>query len=331
MIPPEGITMDEPIKRWMAAIVLSFILPQAVVNLGSSMMATPDAEPTTPSTTPIEIEEPFKIPVLIDGSTITFLDLEEYVRGVVLAEVPAYFEADALSAQAVAARTYAMRRIFLKDRHRYGAVCTDHTCCQAWISDEDYLAQRGGKKDLEKVTAAVTQTAGQVLTFGGKLAETTYFSCSGGQTEDAFAVWGESIHYLQSQPSPGEEYAAGYEQQLHFTPADFSDALGLSLSGDPSQWFGPATYTEGGGVATMVIGDVSYSGTTLRTLLGLNSTLFSITTDGDTITVTAKGHGHRVGMSQYGANAMAMQGRAFDEILAYYYPGTVIDKLSDVE
>ena len=323
--------MYEPIKRWIAAIVLSFILPQAVVNLGSSMMATPVAEPTTPSTTPIEIEEPVMIPVLTDRNTITFLDLEEYVRGVVLAEVPAYFETDALSAQAIAARTYAMRRIVLKDRHLYGAVCTDHTCCQAWISDGDYLAQRGGKKDLEKVTAAVMQTAGQVLTFWGKLAETTYFSCSGGQTEDAVAVWGESIHYLQSQPSLGEEYAAGYEQQLHFTPGEFLAALGLSLSGDPSQWFGLVTYTEGGGVATLIIGDVSYSGTTLRTLLGLNSTLFSITTDGHTITVTARGHGHRVGMSQYGANAMAMQGRAYDEILAYYYPGTVIDKLSDVE
>ena len=327
--------MYEPIKRWVAAILLSFILPQAVVNLGSSMMATPAMESTSPSTTPstmpVEYEEPVKIPVLLEGNIIVHMDLEEYVRGVVLAEVPAYFEEDALSAQAIAARTYAMRRILLRDRHRYGAVCTDHTCCQAWISDKDYLTQRGSKKDLAKVTTATNQTAGLVLTFWGELAETTYFSCSGGQTEDAVAVWGESIHYLQSQPSLGEEYAAEYEQQLHFTPTDFLAALDRTIAGDPSQWFGLVTYTEGGGVATMVIGDVSYSGTALRTLLGLNSTLFSIAADDHAITVTTRGHGHRVGMSQYGANAMAMQGRAFDEILAYYYPGTVIDKLSDVE
>lgn len=325
--------MYEPMKRWMAAIILSFLLPQAVVNLGSSMQAASATEPTAPviATEPIETDKTMRIPVLMKSGNLKVMDLEDYIRGVVLAEMPAYFEEEALKAQAIAARTYAMRRSTLEDRHPFGAVCADHTCCQAWISDEVYLAQRGGKKDLAKVRKAVADTAGLVLTFWGNLAETTYFSCSGGQTEDALAVWGEAIHYLQSVESPGEENAAGYEKEVYFSREDLASTLGISLKGSPDQWLGDVTRTEGGGVNTMVIGGVRYTGTELRRLLGLNSTFFTVTANSGGITFLTRGNGHRVGMSQYGAEAMAVKGREFDEILAYYYPGTVIDKLSDVE
>lgn len=323
--------MYEPMKRWMAAITLSFLLPQAVVNLGSSLRTAPEPEPTTSATEPTEVIQSDQIPVLMQDGSVEIMDLEDYIRGVVLAEMPAYFEEEALKAQAIAARTYALRRATLEDRHPLGAVCADHTCCQAWISDEDYLDSRGGKTDLDKIRQAVEDTAGLVLTYWGKLAETTYFSCSGGRTEDALAVWGEDIHYLQSVESPGEEHAADYEEEIYFTTEALSSALGQELTGQPDQWLGMVTRTEGGGVATMVIGGVRYSGTELRRLLGLKSTYFTVTTDEGGITVTTRGNGHRVGMSQQGADAMAAKGRQFDEILAYYYPGTVIDKLSDME
>ena len=330
--------MNEPVKRWMAAMALSMVLPRAIVSLGSRWQYISPQPQETISSSVATTNAPTEsrpvtqtIPVLMTDGTLRQMDLEDYIRGVVLAEMPASFEMDALKAQAVAARTYALRRQTLTDRHPQGAVCADHTCCQAWMSDEDYLKSRGTKLDLEKVRDAVNETAGQVLTYEGRLAETTYFSCSGGQTEDAAAVWGEEIPYLQSVVSPGEEGSAEYEQTLYFTSAEFADKLGRKLTGMPSQWLGEATETEGGGVATMVIGGVTYSGTELRRLLGLNSTIFTMEADEAGITVTTRGNGHRVGMSQYGADAMAVAGSSYTEILAYYYPGTVIDKLSDVE
>ena len=258
------------------------------------------------------------------------MELEDYVRGVVLAEMPAYFEAEALKAQAVAARTYALRRMKLEDRHPGGAVCTESTCCQAWMSDEDYLTHRGTQRERDKIAAAVEATASLVLTYGGELAESTYFSCSGGRTEDALAVWGQEIPYLQSVVSPGEEQAAGYEQQYHFTGPQFAAALGRELEGAPDRWLGKVSMTPGGGVASMVIGGITYSGVELRKLLSLNSTSFTMTADENGITVTVRGRGHRVGMSQYGADAMAAAGSRFHEILRHYYRGTEIDKWQEI-
>ena len=127
--------------------------------------------------------------------------------------------------------------------------------------------------------------------------------------------------------SPGEEKAAYYTDTVRFSAEAFQDALGVRLSGSPGGWFRDVTYTDGGGVDTIVIGGTSYSGTFLRSLLGLRSTAFSISTGEDTITITTKGYGHRVGMSQYGADAMAVTGSTWPEILAHYYPGTTLRNL----
>ena len=110
------------------------------------------------------------------------------------------------------------------------------------------------------------------------------------------------------------------------TPEEFQNALGTSLSGAPNSWFGKTDYTKGGGVAYMWIGGKKYEGTKLRSLLGLRSTAFSVTVSNNEIVITTRGFGHRVGMSQYGAQAMAQSGKEYREILAHYYPGTVIDK-----
>ena len=125
---------------------------------------------------------------------------------------------------------------------------------------------------------------------------------------------------------PGEEDAAHYWDCVEFSSESFQEALGRELSGTPDRWFGKTTYTRGGGVECMVIGGKLYTGTELRTALSLRSTAFSVSLAGDSITITTKGFGHRVGMSQYGAQAMALQGKGYREILLHYYPGTVIDK-----
>jgi stage II sporulation protein D len=241
--------------------------------------------------------------------------------------MPAYFEFEALRAQAVAARTFALRCHQDLGKHPGGAVCTDPACCQAYLSREHYLAQGGSPDDADKIRRAVESTTGQIVTYEGELIEAPYFSCSGGRTEDAAAVWGNEVPYLLSLASPGEEEAAVFKTTVTFTQEEFCALLGRSIPGPPYSWFGYPTYTEGGGVASITIAGQSYTGVALRKLLDLNSTAFSIRTSGNLISVTTSGKGHRVGMSQYGADAMALKGHTYDTILRYYYPGTRIDKM----
>ena len=256
-------------------------------------------------------------------------ELDAYLVGVVLAEMPASFEPEALKAQAVVARTYTRRAAVTGGKHGDGTVCTQASCCQAYISESDYLARGGTEEDVEKVRSAVRETAGQVLTYEGELIEATYFSCSGGQTEDAVAVWGTDYPYLRSVESPGEESAAHYTDTVTFSAEEFQQCLGANLTGTPESWFGDVTYTAGGGVDTMVIGTQTYRGTELRTRLGLRSTVFTVETEGDSVSIRTKGYGHRVGMSQYGADAMAASGSSYEEILAHYYQGTQLTKLEE--
>lgn len=320
-------------KEMIQAAVMGFGIP-AILLLVAMVFFLPNdhealqpqtqpAQSTAASTAPDKNQLPaIEIQVLLDGETVN-MQLEEYVIGVVLAEMPASFEIEALKAQSVAARTYALKTCTDGKKHA-GAVCTSYQCCQAYMSQEDYLQRGWSDKYIQRVYEAVSATEGQVLTYDGKLIRATYFSCSGGSTEDAMAVWGRDYPYLQSVKSPGEEETVYYTDTKEFTPEDFQDALGVALSGQPQSWFGQITYTQGGGVDTMQIGGVTYRGTTLRSLLGLRSTVFQIVVTQERILFETKGYGHRVGMSQYGADAMAMEGSDYAQILAHYYSGTVL-------
>jgi len=252
---------------------------------------------------------------------IATMELDDYLTCVLLCEVPAEFDDEALKAQAVVARTYAYKRE-AGDKHADAAVCTDPACCQGYRSSEAYIAAGGNAADVEKMRKAVAATNGQYLTYGGEVIEATYFSCSGGRTEDAVAVWGAEIPYLRSVESPGEENADHYTDTVSFSAEEFAQCLGYTPDGAPGTWLKGVTYTQGGGVETMQIGERIFKGTQLRQLLGLRSTAFVMSAVGETITVTTKGFGHRVGMSQYGADAMAAAGNTYAQILAYYYPGT---------
>lgn len=332
--------MDKTWKQILLAVMMGLVIPQMFFNMGSRLASKTPGETTAVESTsaPTEAETVFQpdmvtvlyIPVITGENSVKIMELEDYICGVVLAEMPASFEPEALKAQAVAARTYTLRRLTLGDKHSQGAVCTDYACCQAYISNEDYLDGRGTQADIDKVAAAVADTAGQVLTYEGALIEATYFACSGGRTEDAQAVWGADIPYLRAVDSPGETKAEGYDEELYFTKSEFTSLLGRSLSGGPGSWLGEVSYTSGGGVETMVIGGRTYTGTQLRKLLGLNSTVFTMTADSGGITVKTQGWGHRVGLSQYGADAMAVAGSTYVEILQHYYQGTKIDKIGDL-
>lgn len=320
-------------KAVLQAAVMGFGIPAILLCLVVALLVPgkagePDPTVTTAQTGQMQTNptEPSyldtQIRVLLDGEE-TVMELERYVLGVVLAEMPASFEMEALKAQAVAARTYALKTC--KDAKKHGgAVCGSYLCCQGFMTEEDYLLEGWNGRYIERVREAVLATRGEVITYDGNLIRATYFSCSGGATESAVAVWGREYPYLQSVISPGEEETVYYTDTTGFTPEAFQEALGTTLEGPVEIWFGEITYTDGGGVDTMEIGGVSYRGTTLRALLGLRSTVFEIVASEETILFITKGYGHRVGMSQYGADALATEGHDYGYILKYYYQSTEI-------
>jgi stage II sporulation protein D len=252
---------------------------------------------------------------VIHGDAMVTMALEEYLVGVLLGELPDDFSLEAKKAQAVVARTYALAAVERGIKHP-GAVCTDSSCCQSWAEPESYWSKEG----VASAKAAVEATRGQVISYEGKLIEATYFSGSGGRTEAAVAVWGSDIPYLQSVESPGEEGAAHHREETVISLPVFLEKL--SLSGPLTM--GTVTYTEGGGVDSIVICGKSFAGTQVRQLLGLRSTAFRITLEPGQVRIQTAGYGHRVGMSQYGAQAMAEAGNSWQQILAHYYPGTEI-------
>lgn len=308
----------------LTALFMGMVLPGLLVNAAVMIRSSEKEFPvleTEPSAT-----VGFSVRVRT-GRAVTEMDMDQYITGVVLAEMGASFEPEALKAQSVAARTYAQKATVTGGKHGDGSVCTDAQCCQGYCSQEAYLAAGGTEMDKQKIADAVVATSGLVLTYEGELIEATYFSCSGGATEDAAAVWGTDFPYLQSVRSPGEEGAAVYTQILTFTPEELENALETDFAGPPESWFTVTTYTEGGGVAAMTIGGHVYTGTELRSRLGLRSTAFTVKASSEKIVVTTRGYGHRVGLSQYGADAMAAAGNTFDQILSHYYPGTNLTRL----
>ncbi len=341
--------MKRAVALGLAAVLLGFLIPALAVRLGGSGRAQQaDGQQTTqPGSSPTEAGEPegtappqagpvsegsadgsMLLRVQMSDGMVSELPLDDYLTGVVLAEMPTSFQGEALKAQAVVSRTYTLRQM-ARNKHDTADICTDASCCQGWMSYEDYCAKEGeqvGNAGAEAAAQAVRETDGQVLTFEGKLIDATFFSCSGGRTEAAVEVWGTEIPYLQAVDSPGEENAAHFTDTVSFSKEKFSQLIHskapeAALEGSPANWFGSVTATEGGGVGTLEIGGVVFAGKDLRSLLGLRSTVFSIHVSEDQIIVETKGYGHRVGMSQYGAEAMAQAGSDYRTILLHYYQG----------
>ena len=310
-------------KQWLLPFLAGLVIPLVLAAVFQKIPPVQKVERETivPEETQTRQDSQVQLTVKNKAGNLQQMALEEYLLGVVLAEMPADFETEALKAQAVVARTYTCKRME-RSKHEGAAVCMDSGCCQGYRSPEEYREAGGKEAAVEKVRRAVEETDGLVLCYGGALIDATYFSCSGGSTEDAVAVWGQDVPYLQAVESPGEEAAPRFTDSVEFSSSEFAEKLGLSAAGDPAGWFGAVEYTDGGGVDTMVIRGKRFTGPQLRSKLGLRSTALEIRVSGKTITVTTRGFGHRVGMSQYGAQAMAQAGESFQSILAHYYTGT---------
>lgn len=313
-------------KDFLLAWILGMVLPALILFtlVGLDNAEKPDTAPAadTGASELAVMPTPIMLPVLSGDGQVTDMELETYICGVVLAEMPVDFELEALKAQSVVSRTYALRRLELGTKHPNSAVCTDPACCQGYLSAEEFTEWGGDQTGISRVSWAVMETAGQVLEYSGKLIDATYFSCSGGMTEDAAAVWGSDVPYLQSTASPGEEDAAYYSDSLMLSREAVETALDVTMQGNPEEWFQVVSYTEGGGVEEVLVCGKEFTGVEIRKLLSLRSTVFTVDAAEGEIIFHTKGYGHRVGMSQYGADAMALRGSTYDEILAHYYCGT---------
>jgi stage II sporulation protein D len=273
---------------------------------------------------------------VLTGDKTAAMTMHDYLIGVLSAEMPAKFAPEALKAQAVAARTYAMYGILTGKKHENADVCTDPECCQAYHTDAELRKNWGSDyaANLKKITAAVEATDGQYLVSGGEPILAAFHSSSGGQTENSADAWKSGKPYLVSVSSPEtEKDVPNFVSTVSSSPIDFRDTVlskhpEADFTGKTETWLG-ATKTDGGGRVTAVkVGGVEVTGAELRTLFGLRSTEFTLGFDGMNFVFTVTGYGHGVGMSQYGANVMAAEGRTFADILSHYYPGTQLVKSS---
>ncbi|MCL5039915.1 MAG: stage II sporulation protein D [Firmicutes bacterium] len=262
------------------------------------------------------------------------MPLEEYLMGVVAAETPASFEPEALKAQAVAARTYALKRMRQfggrgSQEHPGADICTDPQHGQAWVSWPELTRIWGNNYTTyrKKVEEAVLSTSGLVIVYNGFLIDPVFHSTSGGRTENSEDVWSEKVPYLRSVVCDYDRHSPYYQTTLEMTLREMARKLGNAVP--------TSTLSNGGGlrvlersdtgrIKTIRVGGQEMKGTDFRTALGLPSTNFTWEYQGDKIRFTVRGYGHGVGMSQYGADGLARNGKNYIEILQYFYTGVKI-------
>lgn len=282
------------------------------------------------------IDESTVIHLKRDDSIIE-ITMDKYLTGVVGAEMPASFEPEALKAQAVAARTYTMYKMQVdpSSNHPEADVCDNSACCKAYKSDDELKEKWGNSYSayIQKVSNAVSSTDGEYLSYDSKPILAVFHSSSTGKTEACENVWGNSLPYLISVDSMEDsENVPQYESVVTISHSNFKESI---LKNHPDAdfsgtWITDTNYSESGRLLTANIGGVTVTGSELRKLFELRSTGMEINITDEDIVFTVTGYGHGVGMSQYGANAMAQNGSSYDEILAWYYTDTILTSYKEL-
>ena len=274
--------------------------------------------------------------VQLQGETQT-MTLGDYLWGVVAAEMPAGFDQQALNAQAVAARTYTVYKLLHPTDAHAADLCDDVGCCQAWISREE-RREKWGAEDAdalsEKITRAVEDTDGYAVCYEGAPIQALFHAASAAFTRSADEVWGNEVPYLRSVASPEGDEVPNYYSVVRVPSTEFVEKLtaavpGCDLSGDSAGWIGATVYDQAGLSCAVTIGGAEVETTTLRTLFSLRSSSLSVEVQDGDVVFYVTGYGHGVGMSQYGANALAKQGKTWQEILTWYYSDTNVENLAD--
>ena len=254
-----------------------------------------------------------------NGSVIN-LNMTDYLIGVVSSEMPASFNLEALKAQSILARTYALKA------KQTGKKLTDTVSTQSYI-DIDQMKNKWGNSFntyYNKIKNAVENTNGEYLSYNGNYIEALYHSTNNGKTESSLDVFGNYYPYLISVSSEYDKNASSYLRTISMPLDTISNKLGLSLNNDSI--ISILSYTDGGNIKEININENNFSGKKVRELLGLRSADFDISISDNNANITTRGYGHGVGMSQYGANGMANAGYSYKDILSHYYPGTTLTK-----
>ena len=323
---------------------LFFLLPLLLLPGEEREEAEPTPEPLPTATLPV-LEPPAVEPntgwdaaqtlrLLKTDGTVEELTMGEYLWGVVAAEMPASFQLEALKAQTVAGRTYCLyQRSGGGDKHPGADVCGDYTCCQAYLTREQAAAGWGDNAPLyaDKVTQAVEGTDGLVCLYEGKPIDAVFFSSTAMSTNDAAAVWGTQVPYLTAVASPEGEEVPGWRTEVVFSPEEFFAKFRLSdpkaeFGTDPAGWIGDMVTDDTGMVESLTIGGRQLTGGQARSVFGLRSARFTVTATEEEVRFLVTGYGHGVGMSQYGANALAGEGKSFVDILEWYYTGAKVGR-----
>jgi stage II sporulation protein D len=263
----------------------------------------------------------------VSAQKIENVPLEEYVVGVLAMEMPADFELEALKAQALAARTYVVRQMLSEQKLKVpnGADVSDTVSHQVYKNNEELKAQWKGDYDwkIEKIRQAVKETQGQIITFNGEPIDAVFYSTSNGYTEDSENVWKNAVPYLKSVESPWDVNTEKFHSQVNMPVSEFENKLGIKL-GNGNDIGKITSRTKSNRVASVEVGGKTFTGVQVRDALGLRSSDFSWERKGSHIVIRTKGYGHGVGMSQFGADGMAKEGKSYKDIVTHYYQGVEI-------
>ena len=276
---------------------------------------------TTTTTSKAKVDNNIYINLKRNGK-VQKIELEEYIIGVVGAEMPAAFNIEALKAQAIISRTYA-----LKARSK-GKTLSDNESTQSYQSNDQLKAKWGSNYNTyyNKIKKAVNETKGMYLTYKGNYIEAVFHSTSNGKTEASVNVWGNTYPYLVSVESKYDNLNSSFQKDKKITYSELSKKLGFTVSSETE--FNILGKTSGNRVSKISVGSNTYTGVKLRNILGLRSADFTIKKIDDGVIFTTKGYGHGVGLSQYGANGYAKNGYSYQKILLHYYPGVSLKKYS---
>ena len=261
----------------------------------------------------------------VKNDKIIDVSFEEYIKGVLAGEMPASFELEALKAQAVAARSYILVQMGKNKDKDYDAVNTVDN--QVYLTDDE-LKEKWKEEyvtKINKIKKAVDETRGEYLSYNNEVAETLFFSTSVGKTENSEDVFSSKVPYLRSVSSTWDEQSPVFTDTSTLSLKDFYSKLGLEYNDEMSVSILETTST--GRVKKVKINDKEFNGRDVAKKLSLRSNYFDIVKNGESVTITTKGYGHGVGMSQYGALGMAKEGYTYDKILKHYYIGTEIKKI----
>ncbi len=317
-------------------IPILFTIQFATANADVANLDSPiTTETETPQFEPYDYKEYATIKLLHHKTgEIEELGIDEYLYGVVSAEMPVDFELEALKAQALVARTYTLYKVKGNNgKHVDADICDDSECCQAWISKEDRFAKWDAnvqEENWNKIVNAVNSTAGKIITYNGEPINAFFHSNSGGSTEIPLNVWGGSGYpYLQVVETAGEDAYSQYSSEVELTTSELIEKIKavhteFQIDFTQADAIQILEYTDSGRIKTIKFGNVNLSGVEARTIFGLRSANFKVEQIGDKIKFTVIGYGHGVGMSQTGADALAKQGSNCEDIIKHFYIGVEI-------